>query len=45
MEREELHRRVELLQQMFKEGKIKIPHHLSNDFMKSINNVKYYMMG
>lgn len=40
MEREELHRRIELLQQMFKEGKIKIPHHLSNDFMKSINNVK-----
>ncbi|MEJ1338578.1 MAG: hypothetical protein RPU64_16745 [Candidatus Sedimenticola sp. (ex Thyasira tokunagai)] len=40
MEREELHRRVELLQEKLKEGKIKFAPHLIDGFWESMEKVK-----
>jgi len=40
MEREELHRRIELLQEKLKEGKIKIAPHLVEGFWGSMKNVR-----
>lgn len=40
MERAELHRRVELLQEKLKEGQIKIASHLIDKFWESLENVK-----
>lgn len=40
MEREELHRRVELLQKRLKEGKFHVAAHLADDFEKSLMQVR-----
>lgn len=40
MEREELHRRVELLQEKLKDGKMKFAPHLVDEFRQSMGNVK-----
>lgn len=41
MEREELHRRIELLQKMINEGKLHIAAHLADGFSKSMSEVKF----
>lgn len=40
MEREELHRRIELLQEKLKEGKVKFAPHLVDGFWESMKQVR-----
>jgi hypothetical protein len=41
MEREELHRRIELLRKNLNEGKLHIPEHLMDGFRESLSKVKF----